>query len=87
MFAEYLHKGLIKGFGTYQIKDRSVLEAAVQNGYNFFDSAELYRNEDLVIDIIKSHPERKLFVSTKISYISIENGEIEMSFNISSGKE
>jgi len=81
MFAEYLHKGLIKGFGTYQIKDRSVLEAAVQNGYNFFDSAELYRNEDLVIDIIKSHPERKLFVSTKISYISIENGEIEKSFN------
>jgi len=81
MFAEYLHRGLIKGYGTYQIKDRSVLELAVQNGYNFFDTAELYKNEDLVIDVIKTHPELELFVSTKLSYISIEKGEIEKSFN------
>jgi diketogulonate reductase-like aldo/keto reductase len=80
VFAEYLRCGLIKGYGTYQIKDRSVLEAAVQNGYNFFDTAELYKNEDLVIDVIKSHPESQLFVSTKISYIAIEKEQIEKSF-------
>jgi diketogulonate reductase-like aldo/keto reductase len=81
MFAHYLKNGLIKGFGTYQIHDRYILEAAVQNGYNFFDSAESYRNEDLVIDVIKRHPEHQLFVSTKISYIAIEKDQIEKSFN------
>jgi methylglyoxal/glyoxal reductase len=81
MFAEYLHRGLVRGYGTYQIKDRQILDSAVRNGYNFLDTAELYRNEDLVIDVIKSHPDKKIFVSTKISYISIEKGQIEKSFN------
>src|ERR1700681_1594976 len=81
MFAYYLKNGLIKGFGTYQINDKNILNAAVKNGYNFFDSAQLYKNEDLVIDIIKSNPDKQIFVSTKISYISIEKGLIEKSFN------
>lgn len=81
MFAEYLKNGLIKGFGTYQIKDRSILDEAVKNGYNFFDTAQIYKNEDLVIDIIKNHPDKQIFVSTKISYISIEKGQIERSFD------
>ena len=81
MFAECLKRGLIKGYGTYQIKDRSILESAVQNGYNFFDTAELYKNERLVADVIRSHPDKQIFVSTKISYIAIEKGEIEKSFH------
>ncbi len=81
MFANYLKNDLIRGYGTYQIKDRNILDLAVQNGYNFFDCAELYHNEDLVIDVIKSHPDKQLFVSTKISYIAIEKGQIEESFN------
>jgi diketogulonate reductase-like aldo/keto reductase len=81
MFADHLRRGLVKGYGTYQIKDHCVLDLAVQNGYNFFDSAELYKNEDLVIDVIKSYPDKQLFVSTKISYIAIEKNQIEKSFN------
>lgn len=81
MFADYLKRGLIKGYGTYQIKDTNILEEAVKNGYNFFDSAELYRNEKLVINTIKNNPDKQLFVSTKISYIAIEKGQIEKSFN------
>lgn len=81
MFVKYIKRGLIRGYGTYQIKDESILNAAVENGYNFFDTAELYKNEDLVIKVIKKHPERQLFVSTKISYIAIENDNIEKSFN------
>ena len=80
MFAYYLQHGLIKGYGTYQIKNRIIIEQAVENGYNFFDTAQLYKNEDLVISVIRSHPNKKLFVSTKISYIDIENGQIEKSF-------
>jgi len=81
MFAEYLKRDLIKGFGTYQIKDRSIIDSAVRNGYNLLDCAELYKNEDMVIDVIRSYPDKQIFVSTKISYISIEKREIEKSFN------
>lgn len=81
MFSYYLKRELIKGFGTYQVKDRNIIEAAIKNGYNFFDCAELYRNEDMVIDVIKSYPDKQIFVSTKLSYISIEKGQIEQSFN------
>lgn len=80
MFAEYLKRGLVRGYGTYQIKDQAILESAVQSGYNFFDTAQLYKNERIVADVIRSHPDKQLFVSTKISYIDIENGEIEKSF-------
>src|SRR4051812_48521541 len=80
MFLEYLKKGFIKGFGTYQIKDKSIINAAVENGYNFLDSAELYKNEDIVASVIRDHPDKQIFVSTKISYIAIEKGHIEKSF-------
>jgi diketogulonate reductase-like aldo/keto reductase len=80
MFAEYLRRGQLKGYGTYQIKDLSILDEAVKNGYNFFDTAELYRNEALVVKTIKNYPEKQIFVSTKISYVAIEKGQIEKSF-------
>lgn len=80
-FSDYLNRGLIKGFGTFQIKDPVILNEAIKNGYNFLDTAELYRNEKIVIDVIKSNPDKQLFVSTKISYIAIEKQKIEKSFN------
>jgi diketogulonate reductase-like aldo/keto reductase len=80
MFAEYLRHGLVKGYGTYQIKEKDILDSAVKNGYNFFDTAQLYKNEKLVVDVIRSHPDKQIFVSTKISYIDIEKGKIEKSF-------
>ncbi len=81
MFANYLKNGLIKGFGTYKIADSFIINEAVKNGYNLLDTAELYRNEDIVIDVIKNNPDKQIFVSTKISYIAIEKGQIEKSFN------
>lgn len=81
MFSEYLNSGLIKGIGTYEIKDPVILDNAVKNGYNFFDTAELYKNEKIIIDVIRNNPDKQLFVSTKISYISIEKQKIEKSFN------
>lgn len=80
MFANYLQSGLIRGFGTYEIKDPDILDKAVNNGYNFFDTACLYRNEKIVVDTIKKHSNKLLFVSTKISYIAIEKGQIEKNF-------
>jgi len=80
MFAHSLNSGLIKGFGTYQVKDPVIITQAINNGYNLFDTAELYRNEKMVIDAIKLWPGKQLFVSTKISYIAIEKGQIEQSF-------
>lgn len=80
-FSNYLNNGLIKGFGTYEIKDPVILNEAVKNGYNFLDTAELYRNEKIVIDVIRNNPDKQLFVSTKISYIAIEKQKIEKSFN------
>jgi diketogulonate reductase-like aldo/keto reductase len=80
MFSEYLKQDRIKGFGTYMIKDRYILDEAVENGHNFFDCGELYKNEQLVVDVIKNNPDKQLFVSTKISYIAIEKGQIEKSF-------
>lgn len=79
-FETSLKNGSIKGFGTYQIKDPVIIEEAIKNGYNFFDTAELYRNEKIVINAMKNS-DKKLFVSTKISYIAIERGQIEKSFN------
>lgn len=80
MFIDYINGGKLRGYGTYQIKDKNIIQTAVDNGYNFFDTAELYKNEDIVIDVIKNNPDKKLFVSTKISYIAIEKGQIEKSF-------
>lgn len=80
MLLNYINNGLIKGFGTYEIKDYDIINEAVKNGYNFLDSAELYKNEQIVIDVIKNNPDKQLFVSTKISYIAIEKQKIEQSF-------
>ncbi len=80
-FEKDLKEGSIKGFGTYQIKDPLIIEEAIKNGYNFFDTAELYRNEKIVINSIRNNSDKKLFVSTKISYIAIEKNQIEKSFS------
>lgn len=80
MFLSYLNNGFIKGMGTYEIKNYDILSNAVKNGYNFFDTAELYKNENIIIQLIKNNPSKQIFVSTKISYIAIEKQKIEESF-------
>lgn len=80
MLLNYLNNGLIKGMGTYEIKDYEILNNAVKNDYNFFDTAELYRNEKLVAKLIENNKDKQIFVSTKISYIAIEKQKIEESF-------
>lgn len=76
----YLNGKRMIGFGTYQVKDPVILDAAVNSGYNFFDTAQLYKNEHLVIDLIKRHPDKELYVSTKLSYIMLEKGKLEEAF-------
>jgi diketogulonate reductase-like aldo/keto reductase len=80
MLLDYINNGLIKGFGTYEIKDPVIIDNAIKNGYNFFDCAELYRNEKIIVDAVKNNPDKQLFISTKISYIAIEKQKIEQSF-------
>jgi diketogulonate reductase-like aldo/keto reductase len=80
-FAKCIDDNSLRGFGTYQIKDPIIIKEAIKNGYNFFDTAELYRNEKIIADILKNtKTEKDLFVSTKLSYIAIEKNEIEKSF-------
>ena len=44
----------LKGFGTYKLKDPKIIFNALRLGYNLCNTAELYRNEDIIIDIITS---------------------------------
>lgn len=69
------------GFGTYKIFDQTVFENAIKNGYIAFDTAELYKNEQLVknaIDICSD--KKKIYVTSKISKKSILSGKIKESF-------
>jgi diketogulonate reductase-like aldo/keto reductase len=66
----------LKGFGTYKIKDKSIIELAIKNGYNFLDTAELYKNESIISEVINN----SILISTKISYKSIMTNKIEESF-------
>jgi len=80
MLLQQLRNGTIRGFGTYKIKDEYIINEAIKNGYNLIDTAELYGNEEIVVKVIKKNVDREIYVSTKISYISIENQKIEESF-------
>lgn len=67
------------GFGTYQIKNQTIIEEAIKMGYNFIDTAELYKNEILVKNAIKNTG-LDVFLSTKISRKSIFSNKIKESF-------
>jgi diketogulonate reductase-like aldo/keto reductase len=69
------------GFGCYRIKDQRTFEEAITCGYNHFDTAELYKNEQLVKNAIDKMGDKKIYITTKISKKSITTGRIEESLN------
>ena len=93
-FANECENLTLKGFGTYKIKEIDAIDSALKNGYNFLDTAELYKNELLVAEAIRNNsatnPEKgherflpdgtPLYVSTKISFNAIKKQKIEKSF-------
>ncbi|KRM69700.1 aldo keto reductase [Apilactobacillus ozensis DSM 23829 = JCM 17196] len=62
----------IEGFGTYKLDTQEKMDvafkAAYKNGYRLFDSAQLYKNEDLLGNSIKKFgvDRENLFITTKI---------------------
>ena len=68
------------GFGTYRVTDINVIISAISNGYQHFDVAELYKNEDIVRSAIDKFPDKKIYITTKISKKAIFNNKIEESF-------
>jgi len=69
------------GFGTYRILNQEIFEIAIKCGYNAFDTAELYKNEQLVKNAIdKCSDGKKIHITTKISKKSIESENITESF-------
>jgi diketogulonate reductase-like aldo/keto reductase len=71
----------IIGFGTYRVHDQQVFENAIINGYNAFDTGQLYKNEQLVKNAIdKCSGGKKIYITTKISKKSMLKGMIEESF-------
>jgi len=68
------------GFGTYQLKEGTEVEQAVQwaleTGYRHIDTATIYRNERGVGNAIKSSgvPRDQIFVTTKVWNDAQRNG-------------
>ncbi|ANZ60511.1 glyoxal reductase [Secundilactobacillus paracollinoides] len=64
------------GFGTYLIDTQelmdSTIKTAYETGYRLFDTAQLYRNEDLLGDTLakQSIPRDQIFITSKVAEIS-----------------
>ncbi|MCL0312567.1 aldo/keto reductase [Apilactobacillus sp. TMW 2.2459] len=62
----------MEGFGTYKLdtqeKMDTAFKSAYENGYRLFDSAQLYKNEDLLGNSIKKFNIKRenIFITTKI---------------------
>lgn len=64
----------IFGLGTNGITDaKAIKQSVVEYGYKMFDSASIYKNEELIGDVIndifnvdKSHKRKDLFVISKV---------------------
>ena len=61
---------LYGNFGTYQLTDKTKLENAIKHSYSIgikkVDTAQLYRNESMINDIINDN-QLDIKISTKIS--------------------
>ena len=72
------------GLGTYKLKTRdeimNSMEHAIKTGYRMFDTAELYKNEQLISDFIENNlPDYNLsrndiWITTKIPYFTMLEG-------------
>lgn len=64
------------GFGTYLLESQEQMDAAIKTafeaGYRLFDTAQLYRNEDLLGDslIRLQIPRNQVFITSKIAELS-----------------
>ncbi|WP_282802441.1 aldo/keto reductase [Secundilactobacillus kimchicus] len=64
------------GFGTYLLESQKQMDAAIKTafeaGYRLFDTAQLYRNEDLLGDslIRLQIPRNQVFITSKIAELS-----------------
>lgn len=57
------------GLGTYQMRGeecREAVRAALDLGYLHIDTAHIYRNEDVIGDVLKSYNRSTLFITSKI---------------------
>lgn len=66
-------------FGTYKIKSNDInfiLNMAYDVGYRHFDLAELYRNQKDVGLFLKNKKREDVFLTSKISFNIIKNGEL-----------
>lgn len=64
------------GFGTYLINTQEMMDTAIKTafdtGYRLFDTAQLYRNEDLLGDTLTKLqiPRDQIFITSKVAEIS-----------------
>lgn len=48
------------------VKDPAVLRNLLDAGVNYIDTAESYKNEDVVGDVVKEYDRKKIFITTKM---------------------
>lgn len=59
----------VSDIGSGIVKDRAVLEALLDAGVNYIDTAESYRNEEVVGEVISKRDRKKIFVTTKLEIL------------------
>jgi len=78
------------GIGTYKLKTQVeidyTLENAFSTGYNMIDTADLYKNEQLISNYIAKNAidRSKLWITTKVPYFTMLKGETEIRQSIES---
>ncbi|MHA1714105.1 MAG: aldo/keto reductase [Promethearchaeota archaeon] len=74
------------GFGTWELQPRETCTQAVlkaiEIGYRFIDTAQIYKNEDAVGDAIKESPvpRNELVIATKIWVTNLSYKKVLKSF-------
>jgi uncharacterized protein len=56
----------VSDIGCGYVKDPAVLEQLLDAGVNYIDSAESYKNEQVIGQVIKNRDRKKLFITTKL---------------------
>lgn len=76
------------GFGTWQLKPRDCRRAvlkALEIGYRFIDTAQMYRNEEAVGEAIAESgiPRDGIILATKVSILNLGYGRVKKSTEVS----
>lgn len=64
------------GFGTYKVVDGAVVKKALACGYRHIDTAEVYRNEELVGEAVKPYPREDLYIVSKVHPKHLRNSDV-----------